>query len=107
MTLWTREDTLYGEGYSVTANGELAGRFLTEAIPPLPQECDPLTASSAGGSRPRRFLVTTSGTWGRSLYLSAMIRSSTDTRRPGDSSSSPAVSTLKQTAPLTGKHWPR
>ena len=42
---WTRKDTLYGEGYSVTANGELAGQ-LTEAIHRLPQFA-PLTASSA------------------------------------------------------------
>ena len=42
---WTRKDTLYGEGYSVTANGDLAGQ-LTEAIHRLP-EFAPLTASSA------------------------------------------------------------
>ena len=42
---WTRKDTLYGEGYSVTANGDLAGQ-LKEAIHRLP-EFAPLTATSA------------------------------------------------------------
>ena len=42
---WTRKDTLYGEGYSVVGNGDLAGQ-LKEAIHRLP-EFAPLTASPA------------------------------------------------------------
>jgi N12 class adenine-specific DNA methylase len=37
---WTRKDTLYGEGYSVTGNGDLAGR-LKDAIHRLPQFTPP------------------------------------------------------------------
>jgi N12 class adenine-specific DNA methylase len=37
---WTRKDTLYGEGYSVTGNGDLAGQ-LKEAIGQLPAHAAP------------------------------------------------------------------
>jgi N12 class adenine-specific DNA methylase/SAM-dependent methyltransferase len=43
---WSRKDTLYGEGFSVTGNGDLAGQ-LGEAVHRLP-EFAPLQASPAG-----------------------------------------------------------
>ena len=40
---WSRKDTLYGEGYSVLSNGDLAGQ-LRQAIDRLP-EFAPIQAS--------------------------------------------------------------
>ncbi len=42
---WSTKDTLYGEGYSVTANGELAGQ-LQDAISRLPELAPPPAARS-------------------------------------------------------------
>jgi hypothetical protein len=51
---WSRKDTLYGEGYSVTGNGDLAGQ-LTAAIRRLP-EYAPLQASPVERKFPVPFI---------------------------------------------------
>ncbi len=47
---WTRKDTLYGEGYSVTGNGDLR-KQLQDAIGRLP-DCAPRPASSVQKKKP-------------------------------------------------------
>ncbi|MBV9123702.1 MAG: DEAD/DEAH box helicase family protein, partial [Planctomycetes bacterium] len=47
---WSRQDTLYGEGYSVVGHGELA-RQLGEAVQRLP-ELPPLQVSAPAASKP-------------------------------------------------------